>query len=118
LPLYEGEKENQLTLCSYTFGNLAFIDLPLRDDDDLRFSQFIVDSWASFIISYTPNPSPRLLSARGYTNTSAELSMAGVWEPVKEGLTMRRLQWPSYQTEFGEKAACAVLDLPLGYYLT
>jgi hypothetical protein len=44
--------------------------------------------------------------------------MAGVWEPVKEGLTMRRLQWPSYQTEFGEKAACAVLDLPLGYYLT
>ena len=36
--LREGEKRNQVTLSNYAFSNLAFIGLPLRNDDDLRFS--------------------------------------------------------------------------------
>jgi hypothetical protein len=93
--------------------------LPLRDDDDLHFEQFMVDSWASFIRTYNPNPDLKYLEARGYTNTSAELSVAGLWRPVTQGgLTMRRLQWLSIQAEFTEKEGCKVLDTPLDYYLT
>ncbi|KAE9366345.1 hypothetical protein N431DRAFT_472891 [Stipitochalara longipes BDJ] len=71
---------------AYTFGIIGFIRLPLRDDDNLQFEQFIVDSWASFLRTYNPNPDSKSLAARGHINTSAELSMAGLWKPVKEGV--------------------------------
>ncbi|KAE8445400.1 hypothetical protein EG329_013413 [Mollisiaceae sp. DMI_Dod_QoI] len=100
----------------YVFGNLWFNDLPLRDWNDLTFQQFILDSWSSFARSYNPNPDPALLTARGYTNTTLEIQMAGLWEPVKAGSELRELEWPSKQMAFRDVEQCAALGWPLTYY--
>jgi hypothetical protein len=57
----------------YIFGTVRWNGLPLRDEDDLPFEQFIVDSWTSFARTYNPNPDPDFLKARGFTNTSREM---------------------------------------------
>ena len=100
----------------FVFGSLWFNDLPLRDWDDLAFQQFALDSWSSFARSYNPNPDVELLKARGYTNTSMEIEMAGEWQPVKSGMEMRELQWPSHQAPFRDVEQCASLGWPLTYY--
>ncbi|KAG5220135.1 alpha/beta-hydrolase [Salix suchowensis] len=43
----------------YVFGTLGQFPLPFRDDDDLGFNQFILDSWASFARTFDPNPQNR-----------------------------------------------------------
>lgn len=92
--------------------------LPLRDDHDLLFEQFAVDSWMSFARTYEYSPDARFLKARAFTNTSAEVGIAGLWQPVSEqGLMMKRLQWPAYETELSEKKQCDLIVLPLDYSL-
>ncbi|KUJ14597.1 cholinesterase [Mollisia scopiformis] len=100
----------------FVFGNLWFNGLPLRDWNDLTFQQFVLDSWTSFARTYNPNPEPGLLTARGYTNTSMEIEVAGMWQPVKSGMEMRELEWPSYQTAFRDVEQCAALGWPITYY--
>ncbi|KAH6715868.1 cholinesterase [Leptodontidium sp. MPI-SDFR-AT-0119] len=101
----------------YVFGTIARTGLPFRDENDLPFSQFILDSWASFARSYNPNPNKGLLKARGYTNTLKELEMAGEWKPVRTGgQDMRQLQWPSKQVDFRDVEQCEALGWPLDYY--
>ena len=101
----------------YLFGNLAREGLPMRDQHDLPFQQFIVDSFSSFARTYDPNPDPAYLRARGYTNTLRELERAGTWEPAtKQLITKRVLQWPSTETLFTELEQCRELELPLDYY--
>ncbi len=101
----------------YVFGNLARQGLPPRDDADLPFEQFTLDSFASFARTGDPNPERAFLVARGYTNTLRELDTAGVWKPSTAGqLTMRVLDWPSYQGPFRELPQCNSLGLGLGYY--
>jgi hypothetical protein len=76
-----------------------------------------VDSRTSFARTYNPNPDAGFLEARGYTNSSLEMKIAGKWRPISgEGLTMRQLQWSSYQTEWPEQKHCEVLGLPLDYF--
>lgn len=102
----------------YTFGTLARNGVPLRDENDLKFEQFIIDTWTSFARTHDPNPKLGFLKARGYVNTTAELEMAGLWKPVGiEGLSMRVLQSPSIQFEWTEKEQCDILGFPLNYYL-
>lgn len=103
----------------FVFGNVLRMGEKLRDEYDLPFEQFVLDSWTSFARTWDPNPDRGFLEARGFTNTSMELEGAGLWEPVKEGsFTLRELQWPSYQAEFGHENQCGVLGYPLDYYLT
>ncbi|KAK0114511.1 hypothetical protein ONS95_014001 [Cadophora gregata] len=104
----------------YTFGTITRNGLPCRDEDDLKFEQFTVDSWTSFVRTGNPNPDLKFLKARGFETTMEEIKRAGVWQPVKgrvKDLEMRRLQWPSYQTVYGEVEQCEVLGLPVDSYV-
>jgi len=101
----------------YVFGTITRTGLPLRDENDLPFSQFILDSWASFARSYDPNPDKGFLKSRGYANTIKELQIAGEWKPVgTSGKEMRQLQWPSKQASFRDVEQCEALGWPLDYY--
>ncbi len=103
----------------YVFGTISRMGLPLRDENDLPFTQFVMDSWASFARSYDPNPDRGYLEARGYVNTTKELEIARKWEPVRlgdDGKQMRELQWPSKQVGFRDVEQCKMLGWPLDYY--
>ncbi|KAJ0116365.1 crystal protein [Diaporthe amygdali] len=101
----------------YVFGNVAFEGLPERDDNDLPFEQFALDSFTSFVRTYDPNPDRAFLEARHYTNTSMELDRTGSWRPATQGnLTLRALTWGSYQDSFRESQQCEALGVPLTYW--
>ncbi|KAI0841602.1 alpha/beta-hydrolase [Hypoxylon sp. FL0890] len=103
----------------YIFGNLARQDLPMRDEFDLPFEQFILDTFSSFARSFDPNPDTKFLEARGYESTLGEIRRVGRWQPSTAGggMTMRTLQWPSFQGPFIEAEQCEALGLGLDYYL-
>ncbi|KAI0165861.1 hypothetical protein GGR57DRAFT_139501 [Xylariaceae sp. FL1272] len=100
------------------FGNLARMGLPLRDEFDLPFEQFVVDSFSSFARAYDPNPDSGYLRARGYVSTIEEAERSGTWRAVSDGSKIRRvLQWPVSEAEFSESRQCDALGLGLDYYL-
>ncbi|KAB5557953.1 Alpha/Beta hydrolase protein [Coniochaeta sp. 2T2.1] len=101
----------------YVFGNLAFQGLPYRDEKDLPFERFVLDSFTSFARTANPNPDAGYLRARGFSGTAAEIASAGEWKPaVKGDLTLRSLDWPSSQGPFREGPQCDGLGLGLDYY--
>ncbi|KAL1875197.1 hypothetical protein Daus18300_003268 [Diaporthe australafricana] len=101
----------------YVFGNVAFQGLPERDENDLPFEQFALDTFTSFVRTYDPNPDPAFLAARRYTNTTEELDRAGTWKPATKGdLTLRALTWASYQDAFREVQQCDAIGVPLTYW--
>ena len=101
----------------YVFGNIIRSGLPQRDEDDIPFSQFIMDSWTSFARTQNPNPDVDYLMARGYNSTIHEIQMAGVWESLNTSLpSYRQLQWPSAQMSLSEGPQCEALGFPLDYY--
>ncbi|KAJ5897507.1 Carboxylesterase type B [Penicillium tannophilum] len=103
----------------YVFGNILRVGLPLRDDFDLPFEQYVLDSWASFARSADPTPDLRFLEARGYVNTTREVERTGSWDRFQEGsYKMRRLQWPSETVDLDENLQCRALNLSLSYYTT
>ncbi|KAI1457221.1 alpha/beta-hydrolase [Annulohypoxylon moriforme] len=104
----------------YIFGNLARQGLPMRDEFDLAFEQFIVDTFSSFARTFDPSPDIEFLEARGFTSTLEEIERSGKWEAstYEEGMTMRTLQWPSFQGPFLELKQCDALGLGLDYYLS
>ncbi|CAJ2510094.1 Uu.00g059940.m01.CDS01 [Anthostomella pinea] len=100
------------------FGNLAREGLPMRDENDLPFEQFVLDSFSSFARTFDPNPDFGYLAARGYIETLEELTSFGSWKPsTKNGMTLRTLQWPTVQGSFEELEQCEALGLGLDYYL-
>jgi hypothetical protein len=99
------------------FGNIAFQGLPERDEYDLPFEQYTVDSFTSFVRTHDPNPDAGFLNARGYSNTSAALELAGAWRPAKKGdLTMRIIDWPVSEDDFREEPQCNGIGVPLTYW--
>ncbi|OCL13561.1 cholinesterase [Glonium stellatum] len=104
----------------FVFGTLYRQGLPSRDDLDIPFSQYALDSWTAFARSYDPNPDHDFLAARGYTNTTNMLLRSGRWESVCEDEPMlRQLQAPiSLDVGFREIKQCEALGFPLDYYLT
>ncbi|KAI1813898.1 hypothetical protein GGS20DRAFT_551053 [Poronia punctata] len=81
----------------YLFGNLARDDLPMRDEFDLPFQQFVVDSFSSFATTYDPDPDFAFLQARGYDDTLRAVQHDGRWNPVtKDRAPVRILQWSEY----------------------
>ncbi|KAI1771328.1 alpha/beta-hydrolase [Hypoxylon cercidicola] len=103
----------------YVFGSLGRLGLPMRDDADLPFEQFVLDSFGAFARSFDPNPDRAFLEARGYESTLRELEQAGAWLPATadDPTTMRTLQWPSFQGPFPEAPQCEALGLGIDYYL-
>ncbi|PWY90577.1 cholinesterase [Aspergillus sclerotioniger CBS 115572] len=102
----------------YMFGNLRRLDQPFRDEYELPFEQYVLDSWASFIRTGNPTPDLALLKARGYVNASQVVQESGAWRPLKQGdYSLRRFQWPPYQAPFDETEQCTALNLSLGYYV-
>ncbi|KAI1296158.1 Alpha/Beta hydrolase protein [Xylaria venustula] len=101
----------------YLFGNLARESLPMRDDHDLPFQQFVTDTFSSFARTYNPNPDAAYLLARGYTNTTRDIARNGIWEPATKQNRMKRiLQWPNLDSPFSEMEQCQELGLSLNYY--
>jgi hypothetical protein len=101
----------------FVFGQIVRLGLPFRDANDLPFEQFTLDSFASFARTYDPNPDTAFLQARRFSSTLNEIATAGTWKPsTKEDMTVRELQWPSFQTGLLEKDQCDYLNLSLTYY--
>ncbi|ORY09488.1 Alpha/Beta hydrolase protein [Clohesyomyces aquaticus] len=101
----------------YAFGTLERQGRPLRDEDDIPFSQYIVDTWTSFARDGNLNPDLEFLVARGYTNTLAKIKRTGSWKPVQAGKqTLRILNTDVRDEGFRELEQCAALGYPLEYY--
>ncbi|KAI2788804.1 hypothetical protein POX_e06825 [Penicillium oxalicum] len=102
----------------YVFGNLRRMGYPLRDEYDLPFAQFVLDTWASFARTFDPTPDLSFTKTRGYLNTTRQIEEAGKWLPFKhDDYQLRRLQWPSSMVKLDEIEQCRALSLPLGYYV-
>ena len=82
----------------------------------------MVDIWSAFARTFDPNPDPRFLAARGFTDTLAQLAREERWAPVGErdlrvgGRPVRELQWESAMVPFGERAQCEFLGFPLDFF--
>lgn len=95
----------------------------MRDGDDVPFTQYVIDTWASFVRTGDPTPELGFLAARGFVNTTRVLTGMGQtpWVPVSGGVggqTFRQMQWPSFQRGFVEAEQCEVLGVPLDYFVT
>ncbi|KAH9868970.1 hypothetical protein J1614_008047 [Plenodomus biglobosus] len=88
-----------------------------RDDDDIPFSQFILDSWTAFARTGAPRIEEEFAQSRGFANSSAWAARAGPWEPLGAGeRRVRILGTEVFDTEFRNGEQCEVLGLGLGYY--
>jgi carboxylesterase type B len=99
------------------FGTLVRQGRQPRDEDDIPFSQLLVDTWSAFAREKDPSPDPAFLSARDYTNTSATLERATQWKPLdlrKPGI--RVLNVEPKDESLREVEQCAILGIPLNYY--
>ena len=108
----------------YVFGNLHRQGLPMRDDGDLPFSQYVLDSFVAFMRDGDPNPDKKYLEARGgvYESTLRAVQRAEKWTPAERGrMRLRVLDWPVQKKGgmegFREKEQCVALGLEEGYYL-
>jgi carboxylesterase type B len=102
----------------YVFGTFLRQGLPYRDEFDLPFGQYVLDSWASFARSARPTPDSGFLKARGYVNTSREIELNGSWESFGKNGQMRLLQWPSRMENLAELEQCRALGLGLNYFVS
>ncbi|KAF2260759.1 cholinesterase [Lojkania enalia] len=100
------------------FGTLVRQGRPVRDEQDIPFSQYIVDTWTAFGREGDPNPNPIFLTARGYTNTSTAVNQSSLWKPVRPNQPILRILNTVARDEgFREVEQCIVLDFPLDYYV-
>ncbi|KAJ6187575.1 hypothetical protein N7519_002483 [Penicillium mononematosum] len=100
----------------YVFGSFRRQGLPFRDEFDLPFGQYVLDSWASFARVARPTPDLAFLKARGYGNTTREIEATGLWKPFGKESQLRLLQWPSGMRDLDELEQCRALELPLDYF--
>lgn len=101
----------------YVFGTLLRQGRPARDEDDIPFSQYIVDTWTAFAREKDPNPDLEYLRARGYTNTSAAVGRSPPWNPVQSGKpSLRILDTTATHVWWREVEQCAVVRFPIDYY--
>jgi hypothetical protein len=54
----------------------------IQDDNDIKFSRYVLDSWTAFAGTGNPVSDAKFLETRGFTNTSEPVRKAGVWAPV------------------------------------
>jgi carboxylesterase type B len=103
------------------FGNLAFRGLPHRDNGDLIFERYTLDTFSSFARTRNPNPDKEFLRARGYLSTLEILEKTGPWKPaVKGDIYVKILDYPvqgDMMSGFREVEQCEWLGLPTDYLL-
>ncbi|KAK3391881.1 Alpha/Beta hydrolase protein [Sordaria brevicollis] len=103
----------------YVFGNLARQGLPMRDEKDLPFEQFVLDSFSSFIRTGDPNPDEEFLRKRGFETTRREVRRSE-WRAStrRGGVKLKVLDWPSrLENGWREERQCEGIGLPVDYYL-
>lgn len=104
----------------YVFGTLVREGAPIRDQQDVPFSQYVLDSWTSFARTGDPTPSAAFLDARGFANTTAFVQSAGAWRPVSrdalDGRNLRVLNTRPRNEAWREVRQCEALGLGLRYY--
>lgn len=103
----------------YVFGTLMREGAQIRDDNDIVFSQYVLDSWTAFARTGNPVPESAFLEARGFSNTTALVQRAGEWRPVGsggEGKVLRVLDIRSRSEGWRELEQCEALGFGLGYY--
>ncbi|KAH6093006.1 carboxylic ester hydrolase [Parastagonospora nodorum] len=89
-----------------------------RDQNDISFSQYIVDSWSAFARTGDPTPAKDYLSARGFTNTTMFVAKAGTWDPVgaSNAKPVRVLDLNIRNEAWRELQQCETLGTGLEYY--
>jgi hypothetical protein len=98
------------------FGTTTLFKHP-RDQDDIPFSQFVVDTWSAFARTGNPNPERKFLEARGFVNTTRVLGRSGRWNAVDARKPMLRVLKAQPEDEaFREGEQCRILGLGLGFY--
>lgn len=100
------------------FGTIVSERRAPRDDADVPFSQFVVDTWAAFARTGNPTPAADFLSARGFTNTSAYIAKGGAWNPVGEEnkAPVRVLDVNVKSEAWREVEQCKVVGQGLSYF--
>ena len=98
----------------WAFGNMA----TLRDPNDLYSTQLVAAFFAEFVKSGQPNPDPRYLTVRGYTQTLQAQQEVGPWMPVNgtQG-PIRHFDYPGTVGPFVDTAQCAFLNYSISYYV-
>ncbi|OAG03950.1 alpha/beta-hydrolase [Paraphaeosphaeria sporulosa] len=103
----------------YEFGTAIREGRQPRDQEDVPFSQYLLDTWTAFGRTKNPNPDMKFLQARGFTNTSAVLKKTTPWKPTTvKDLRLRVLDVQPRDEGFREVKQCEVLKLPTDYYLS
>ncbi|KAJ5713775.1 uncharacterized protein N7483_010956 [Penicillium malachiteum] len=103
----------------FVFGNVLRMGVEFRDDYDLPFEQYILDSWTGFARQANPTPDMGFLKARGYASTIEVIEGTAAWVPFQDNeLKLRRLQWPAETVSLDETPQCRALNLSLDYYMT
>lgn len=101
-----------------TFGNVARVGFPARDDDDLPFARLVVDYWTAFARQGDPNLDVDWLAARGYWSSIAQVGVSGSWPKVEVGTPqLLELQWNSFVRGFRDEPQCEVLGLGLDAFV-
>jgi carboxylesterase type B len=102
----------------YEFGTAIREGRQPRDQDDIPFSQYLMDTWTAFGRTKNPNPDLEFLQARGFTNTSAVVKKVAPWKPTSARESkLRVLDVRPRDEGFREVKQCEVLELPTDYYL-
>ncbi|KAF1926461.1 alpha/beta-hydrolase [Didymella exigua CBS 183.55] len=103
----------------YVFGTLVREGAHIRDENDIPFSQYVLDSWTAFARTGNPVPDTGFLEARGFTNTTRFVQAAGRWAPVSGqdgGKSLRVLDVVTRNEGWREVDQCEALGYGLGYY--
>ncbi|KAI8931279.1 hypothetical protein NX059_011623 [Plenodomus lindquistii] len=88
-----------------------------RDEGDIPFSQYILDTWTAFARTGTPNAEIGFLEARGFMNSTRFAREAGMWKALRKGeQRIRSLGSVVQDTGFRDVEQCEVLGLGLEYY--
>jgi hypothetical protein len=100
------------------FGTAVQNGRPPRDDDDVPFSQFLVDTWSAFARTGDPVPDIGFLEARGFVNTTKYVEKSGKWDPVGEGneAPVRVLDVDVHNEKWREEEECEVLGQGLEFW--
>ena len=103
----------------YVFGTLVREGGHIRNDNDVKFSQYILDSWTAFARTGNPVPDARFLEARGFVSTTELVRKAGRWAPVgqsDDSNYLRVLNIRSTNENWREVPQCEALGFGLAYY--
>jgi carboxylesterase type B len=100
------------------FGTAALNGKPPRDEDDVPFSQFVVDTWSAFARTGDPVPDAGFLEARGFVNTTGYVERSGKWDLVGKGneKPVRVLDVHVRNEGWREVRECEVLGQGLEYW--